>query len=133
MPDPRQDDFEFEYELSWRTGERLYEFLIAVYDTLEKLGKIDFSDDQQKMAGQINKQVIALEEKSHLVATLYTEMESSIKTLIQQRQTSKAAFKAGWEGFYYDLLSRLDEEERARLRPIFDELNGEKEDDDIPF
>jgi hypothetical protein len=87
--------------------------------------------EKKQLAAVVKDNLFDLNDNAKGLATLVTESGQFVRVLLHQRQTSREAFLAGWNGFYRDLLAQLSAEDRDALLPILNGIMGE--DDAIPF
>jgi hypothetical protein len=108
-------------------GRLLFHVFAAVQDLQALDGSL--TPEQAELACQLKEDLNALDGSAHLLGDLIFEMGDFIKLLMRQRQSTKDSFLAGWDGFKQDLLSHLNVEERAKLKPILDGISGSE----IPY
>jgi hypothetical protein len=108
-------------------GRLLFHVFAAVQD-MEALN-ITLTPEQAELVQQLKEDLSALDGSAHQLGDLIFEMGDFIKLLMRQRQSTKEAFLAGWDGFKQDLLSHLNKDERAKLKPILDGISGSE----IPY
>ncbi len=79
--------------------------------------------------GDTKESLAALSEQSKKIDWLLYEMASYITRLELQRQTSRAAFTAGYEARYKDIIAQLSSREYEELRRSLHRTEGEE----IPY
>jgi hypothetical protein len=127
MPDQRKEP----ESIIPRAEHEIGKFIFHLLATIQDMDELDqtLTPEQQQLAQTVKDDLIALDNSAKYVTKLLFEMGDLIKLLVFQRQSTKEAFLAGWEGFYRDLLSHLNAEERAQLQPILDGIIG----DELPY
>jgi hypothetical protein len=120
-------------DLVQRTEAEMSQFLASLFAAIIEMDKLDatLTEDQQEMAARVKENLINLNGNAKFFIALLTEMGQAMRALLRQRQSSKEAFLAGWQGFYRDLAAHLTADQRAELLPIMDGILGE--DDECPF
>jgi len=58
-----------------------------------------------------------------------SELLSLTRQLLAQRRSAQEAFEAGWNGRFYDILSKLSDAERDQLREALGRADWESEDE----
>lgn len=104
--------------------------LLALAEKIEALD-VALPAEQKALTAPLKEELQALQGDTQHLLALVRELASYNIKLTAQRQSARAAYNAGWDARYQDILSQLHPDDHRMLRWILEHLD--REDDPSLF
>jgi hypothetical protein len=133
MPEPL--DNHPQRHLPAMTEAQLHALARNIFTVMTSMNDLEatFTPVQKQIAEKARKGLLALNDNSQTLTSMVMQLTQLTRTLLNQRQSSKAAFMVGWNGFYHDLIAGLSWEDREMLLTLIDSVMEDRDDSEIPF